>query len=105
MENLFNSLPDNRTIEHFESLFEGRQCRVERIVSFGQSSPESGWYDQDENEWVLVLSGYGLIEMETGERYRLGEGDYLLIKAGQKHRVVETAQNEPTIWLAIFYQY
>ncbi|WNZ55903.1 cupin domain-containing protein [Microbulbifer sp. MKSA007] len=104
MGNFFTQLPGDHSREHFESLLEGKSCRVERIVSYGQSSPETGWYDQDEHEWVLVLSGYGVIEMENGERHHLGKGDNFLIGANQRHRVVETAADEATIWLAVFFQ-
>ncbi|WP_444928675.1 cupin domain-containing protein [Microbulbifer sp. SSSA002] len=104
MDNLLSQLPDDRSVEHFENLLLGKACRVERIVSYGQSSPQTGWYDQDEHEWVLVLSGYGVIEMEGGDRHRLEKGDHLLIRAKQRHRVTETAADEPTIWLAVFYR-
>ncbi|MCO1335739.1 cupin domain-containing protein [Microbulbifer sp. OS29] len=103
MNNLFQGLPEDNSIEHFDKLIETQSCRVERIVSYGQASPEVGWYDQSEQEWVLVLSGYGIVEMETGERVRLKAGDHLLIKAHQRHRVVQTSSDEPTIWLAVFY--
>ena len=31
--------------------------KIERIVSRGHASPEDFWYDQEENEWVMVVKG------------------------------------------------
>ncbi len=103
MANVFNQIPDNLKEEIFEDLLSSGSVRIERIISTGQSSPKSGWYDQDENEWVLVLSGFGEIEFADGQVVRLESGDYLNIKAHQKHKVKSTSPNEKTIWLAIFY--
>ncbi|MCP4322432.1 MAG: cupin domain-containing protein [Alteromonadales bacterium] len=51
----------------------------------------------------MVLSGYGEIEYFNGDRKLLKQGDYLHIKAHEKHRVFATSPDEPTIWLAIFF--
>ncbi|WP_038142312.1 cupin domain-containing protein [Vibrio nigripulchritudo] len=103
MANLFDNIPSQLPEEIFEDLVKTENIRIERILSKGQSSPESGWYDQEENEWVLVLSGYGVIEFEDGKSVTLQKGDYLNIPAYQKHKVAETSPNETTVWLAIFY--
>ncbi|MFY8352367.1 cupin domain-containing protein [Pseudoalteromonas sp. SSM20] len=102
--NLFANLPKDTTQEHFSDLIKSSSTRIERIVSFGQSSPQSGWYDQGENEWVCVLSGYGVLEFEYGSKVKLDVGDHLLIPAGCKHKVVETDPNSETVWLAVFYK-
>ncbi|QFT56526.1 cupin domain-containing protein [Microbulbifer sp. THAF38] len=103
MINLFENLPENTELEHFQDIIKNDAVRIERIVSHGQSSPEEGWYDQGEHEWVLVLSGSGVLEFDCGETFQLIPGDCLLIEAGRKHRVVETSPNEATVWLAVFY--
>jgi cupin 2 domain-containing protein len=78
-------------------------ARIERIVSFGQSSPAGFWYDQDEDEWVAVLTGSARLELaDPVERVELLPGDHLLIPAHRRHRVEWTAPGEPTIWLAVF---
>ena len=43
--------------EFFEDLLKVENVRIERIISRGQTSPESGFYDQHWTEIVLVLCG------------------------------------------------
>lgn len=71
MANIFSNIPAELPNEIFEDLIITEKLRIERIVSKGHSSPESGWYDQNENEWVIVLSGYGVIEYEDGSQVAL----------------------------------
>lgn len=103
MNNVFAEIPTTVSSEVFDDLLSTKNLRIERILSHGQSSPELGWYDQDENEWVVVLSGFGVIEFEDGREVRLNKGDYLNIKAHEKHKVKATSLKEVTVWLAIFY--
>ncbi|EGA71403.1 phosphoribosylaminoimidazole carboxylase ATPase subunit [Vibrio sinaloensis DSM 21326] len=104
MANLFAQIPDSLQQEVFNDLVCARHVRIERILSHGQSSPETGWYDQDEHEWVLVLSGFGVLEFEDGREVRLEAGDYLNIPAHCKHKVQQTSPDEVTVWLAVFYR-
>lgn len=103
MANLFKNIPDNLPAEHFTDLMNGEKIRIERIVSLGHTSPESGWYNQNENEWVIVLEGSGTIVFENGRECVLNKGDYLNIPAHAKHKVTRTDPNNLTIWLAVFY--
>ena len=103
VQNLFDSLPESLDSEIVEDLVRGENIRIERILSHGQNSPESGWYDQDENEWVLVLQGRGEIRFEDGRSQTLGLGDTLHLPAHTKHRVHWTDPDQITIWLAVFY--
>ena len=68
---------------------------------FGQA--ETGWFDQDENEWVIVLTGSASLLFEGENEIELSAGDYLMIPAHQRHRVLKTDPEQPTIWLAIFF--
>lgn len=104
MDNLLAGLPQALNEEVFEDIVSGQDVRIERILSHGQSSPESGWYDQDESEWVMVLSGFGVIEFEDGRIVKLEQGDHVNIPAHCKHKVKQTAQDEITVWLAVFYK-
>ena len=53
--NLFEAIPADLEKEVFEVLIENDNIRIERIISNGHTSPESGWYDQEQNEWVTFL--------------------------------------------------
>ncbi|MEO9121736.1 MAG: cupin domain-containing protein [Burkholderiaceae bacterium] len=102
--NLFSPLPDVSSGECIDALFERPGCRVERIVSWGQSSPAGFWYEQDWDEWVLILAGGAVLTMETRPKpVSLACGDYLMIPAGVRHRVESTETETPTIWLAIHF--
>jgi cupin 2 domain-containing protein len=104
VKNIFDSLPEKLPGEIFETLVEINNIKIERIISSGQSSREGFWYDQDKNEWVIVLSGSAalLFENEKEEKI-LKAGDYVFIPAHLKHRVNRTDKNQNTVWLAIFF--
>ena len=55
--NIFSDIPANLSEELVQTLAESDSVRIERIVSCGHSSPDGFWYDQHENEWVVVLRG------------------------------------------------
>ena len=101
--NLFKQLPTDLSEEVFETLAQGSEVRIERIISSGQSSPKTGWYDQEKHEWVIVLKGSATITFENGSVVDLQEGDYLNIPAHRKHRVTRTSSNPETVWLAVHY--
>lgn len=92
MTNLYANLPKSMPNEVFEDIVSTSNLRIERILSYGHSSPEVGWYDQSENEWVLVLKGQGVLEFEDGRTITLSEGDHININAGVKHKVQSTTQ-------------
>lgn len=98
--NLFAGLPEYADDELFTTLLENPRCRIERIVSYGQASPEDFWYDQGWDEWVLLISGSAELDL-SGVLHTLQPGDYLLIKAGVRHRVKSTSNIEPTVWLTV----
>jgi len=77
--------------------------RIERIVSTGQSTPADQPYNQEYDEWVLLVSGSaGLWVAGEGERV-LCPGDYVLIPAHRPHGVTWTLKGGPTIWLAVHF--
>ena len=77
---------------------------MERIVSQGHRSPDGFWYAQDQAEWVLLLGGSAVLEIQgQGEPLALEPGDMVLLPAHCKHRVAATDPGEPTIWLAIHF--
>lgn len=100
---LLAALPDATAGEVVDVVLKARGLRLERIVSYGQASPEGFWYDQPEAEWVMVLMGAArlVIEGETVER-ELGPGDAVYLPAHCRHRVAWTDPGQPTVWLALF---
>ena len=102
-QNFFSNIPKNLTDEIIETILTNKNIRIERIISKGQSSPEDFWYDQTENEWILVLEGKAIIKFEDESIITLHKGDYLLIPANKKHRVEWTDPKQHTIWLSIFF--
>lgn len=101
--NLFANIPQDLPEELFETIVQSDNIRIEKIVSDGHTSPQNFWYDQDQNEFVLLLQGSAIIEFENNESIELKVGGYQIISAHQKHRVSYTDKNKKTIWLAIFY--
>jgi cupin 2 domain-containing protein len=100
-----NVLADVRTGTPTEEVITLLSCpdlRIERIVSHGHASEPAFWYDQEWDEWVLVLSGAARLSIEGEKELRwLGRGDFLHIPAHVRHRVEWTDPNQPTVWLAI----
>ncbi|CAH9019889.1 cupin domain-containing protein [Candidatus Nitrosacidococcus sp. I8] len=104
LSNILDSLPENLEKEVFETILSYQNIKIERIVSKGYITPDSKWYDQDENEWVMVIEGKASLMLEDGLEHILSKGSYLNIPAHTKHRVTWTDPNNLTIWLAIFYK-
>lgn len=103
---LYADIPDELPEELISVLMESEHVKIERIVSAGQASPEGFWYDQEQNEWVLLITGSVTLSVEEKsgiEQVELNPGDHLLLPAHQRHRVESTAQTERTIWVAVFY--
>lgn len=102
-DNLFH-LPDFLPAEElFEPILEHPRLRVERIVSAGQTTPLDQWYDQDQDEWVVVLQGQATLTYDDGSSLSMKPGDYVLLPAQTRHRVDFTSQDPPCIWLAIHF--
>jgi len=99
VDNIFTALPEALGQEHFFRLFENQSVKIERIVSHSHKSPAGFWYDQPEDEWVMILRGHATLEFEGGEFVEMKEEDYLTIPSHVKHRVHET--DPETIWLAV----
>ncbi len=101
--NLVDAIPGASDNEIFEDLIVGKGVRVERIVSFGHASPDGYWYDQDQAELVIVLSGRAKLTIEGHEQdYDLRAGDTHFLPAHCRHRVAWTDPDRPTVWLAVF---
>ena len=99
-------LQPRRQEERFDTLLETSGLRVERIVSPpGHSMPADEWFDQDRDEFVLVLQGRGAIVVDGREgEIVLNPADYLRLPAGVRHRVAWTDAHGPTVWLAMHHE-
>jgi cupin 2 domain-containing protein len=103
--NLLDHLPGDLLEELFTTILETGGIRVERIVSQGHASPPGFWYEQEENELVVVLEGSAGVQFEgDAGPVELRRGSYLSIPARARHRVAWTDPNQKTIWLAIHYR-
>jgi cupin 2 domain-containing protein len=100
--NLLAGLPSKQTEEHIERLIGGPNLRIERIVSTGQASPRGFWYDQSDDEFVVLLAGAARLRFEAGDlTLDLRPGDWIEIPAHVRHRVEWTQADPPTVWLAV----
>lgn len=78
--------------------------RVERIVSTGQATPDGEWYDQESDEFVLLVAGAARLRIEGEAEDRvLEEGDWVCLPAHCRHRVTWTRAAPPTVWLAVHF--
>ena len=101
IDNLLARLPERGDEETFESILARPGLRIERIVSHGHVTSEDQPYEQEEDEWVMLVAGAARLWLDGRGEVALGPGDHLLIPAGLRHRVTWTSPDEPTIWLAV----
>jgi len=88
-----------------EALLDTQHFKLERILSAGQRTPPGEWYDQNTNEWGILLSGgAGLLFEGEAEARVMRPGDYVHIPAHKRHRVEWTDPEQKTVWLALHYQ-
>lgn len=102
-QNIFSKIPQDLNKEFFELLAGNEKITIERIISKGHHSPESGWYDQEKNEWVIVLKGKAVLSFEDQTSVQLNEGDHINIPAHKKHKVAWTDPDNETVWIAVHY--
>jgi len=104
-QNLFCQIPDSIQDEIYETLLKAGSFRLERIISFGQKTPRGEWYDQEMNEWVVLLKGSaGLLFDGEQKALVMQPGDYVHIPAHRRHRVEWTDTDQVTVWLALHYK-
>src|SRR3546814_20232307 len=72
-------------------------------MSTGQATPENAPYDQDHDEWVLLLKGAAGLWIDGEGESTLRPGAHVLIPARRVHRVLWTARDEPTLWLGVHF--
>lgn len=82
--------------ERFTTLAALGGVTIESIVS--SATPDAYAYDQPHDEWVVLLAGSATIEVE-GRAQLLRAGDWLLLPAHTRHRVLATSAGAR--WLAV----
>lgn len=87
--------------ELFETIIPDNGVLIERIISSGQTSPPGFWFDQERDEWVLLLQGEAILQWEDSQEIKLFAGDWAFIPAHKRHRVEYTSIQPPCIWLAV----
>ncbi len=103
--NIFTGIPANHLEEWTDTLWKSQGLHVERIVSHGHASPPGQWYDQDADEWVLLLTGSAGLSIDGCDGIlELRPGDHVLLPAHRKHRVEWTDARCDTIWLAVHHR-
>jgi cupin 2 domain-containing protein len=102
--NVFTPSLEKHEGERIEEILAAPGLRVEKIVSKGDASPEGFWFDQEWDEWVLLLRGAARLRFESPEgTEEMMPGDYILIPAHARHRVDCTSPDEETVWLAVHF--
>lgn len=101
LNNIFSDIAEAGEEEQFDLLLKSPNCRIDRIVSAGHSSPKGFWYDQENDEFVLLLQGEAVLEFEN-RRVALRAGDYLHIPKNCKHRLESSSLDPVCIWLCVF---
>lgn len=100
-DNVFRDVPLELPEELLTVIASRRSIRIERIVSRGHRTPDGDWYDQEWDEWVLLLKGGARLGFDDGRPdLEMAPGDHLLIPAHCRHRVLWTMEDEATVWIA-----
>lgn len=105
MNNIFANLPSQaQASELIDSLLQTSCFSLKRIISTGQATPCDEWYDQEEDEWCILLTGSAALRFEgQPELIEFKPGDHLYIPAHKRHQVAWSKPGEPSVWLALHY--
>lgn len=96
MGNLYENALPPATGERFDTLLSHRGLVIERIVSTSKIAAQE--YVQEQDEWVLLLTGDALLQV-AGREVPLRAGDYLFLPARTPHTVLQVSDG--AMWLAV----
>jgi cupin 2 domain-containing protein len=99
LPHFFSSSESETSPETFHTLHQDARVKIESIASHGQASPEGFWYDQPDDEWVMLMQGEASLVFDDGRTVALQAGDHVLVPKHQRHRVERTSAN--ALWLAV----
>ena len=101
-KNIFEvPVSDSNSQEVFDDLLKTDNFFVERIFTKKAFTNPGKWYDQERDEWVLLLQGEAILEFKKAQVLHLKAGDYIFIPAHQMHRISHSSVEPKCIWLAI----
>jgi cupin 2 domain-containing protein len=104
LANLLTDIPAQLPDELVQTIVRAPAVQIVRVVSRGQCSPPGFWYYQEENEYVLLLTGAArLVFEDQTEPLEMIPGSCVNIPAHKRHRVEWTDPTQNTVWLGIFY--
>jgi len=99
MNNIYIPNQSNPKEEQFDTLLQTQNIHIEKITSNGQVSNE--WYEQEKDEWVVLIEGEGELLFKDGTKVKLLKGEHIYIPRMKKHKIIYTTS--PAIWLAIHF--
>jgi predicted acetyltransferase len=85
--------------ERTEEIVDLGAVTIEQIIT-GTPDPAMV-YDQEQDEWVVVLDGHATLEV-AGEQVHMLAGDWILLPARTRHRVLSAARG--TRWIAVHHR-
>lgn len=87
--------------EKEDIIYLDNNIKVISIKSFGVATKDNFWYDQDQDELVIITQGNAKLQIED-KVISLSKGDKYYIYKHIKHRVNFTSYD--CEWLCIFFQ-
>jgi cupin 2 domain-containing protein len=100
-KNIFTCPETGDAQELFDVIATMVDARIEKIITWKPYSCPGKWYDQDKDEWVILLRGNAQIEIGDQGLIELSSGDYIFLPAHCLHRVTRTSTDPGCIWLAV----
>ncbi|MDO5725658.1 MAG: cupin domain-containing protein [Tissierellia bacterium] len=94
--NLYDEIEVLAGEERVSKLFENEKILIEKINS---NCAPSGPYNQEQDEWIVLIRGAAVIELE-GEKIALEKGDSFFIAKNRAHKVLKTTDD--ALWLTVF---
>ena len=98
--NIYNYTQPKIGEETIQTLFKQNNVTIKHIASHALESGVS--YDQDEDEWLVLIRGEALLSFEDQD-VNLKQGDTFFIKRHQRHYVKKTSAD--ALWLTVHISY